>query len=311
MKLTIYKAIEKDDNMEDYILRATAAGGTVRVFAALTTQMAEEARKTHGLYPVACAALGRTMTAAAMMSLTMKGAKDTMTVQFSGTGPLGGLVVVTDSEANVRGYVHNPEVELPLKKNGKLDVGGAVGRGRLTVIKDMGLKEPYIGHVNIVTGEIAEDLTAYYAYSEQVPTAMALGVLVDVDGSVINSGGYMIQIMPGAEETTINTIEKRISEVPPVSAMLSENMSLEEILQEILGDIELKLGEKSECHYKCNCSRERMERNIYSLGPKELQDILDEIGEAEAQCHFCNKKYVFSGQDLTDMIAAHNDKSQE
>jgi len=290
--------------MEDYLLRATAANGTVRAFAGLTTNMAEEARKTHGLFPVACAALGRTMTAAAMMSLTMKGQKDTMTVQFSGTGPLGGLVVVTDSSANIRGYVHNPDVELPLKENGKLDVGGAVGRGRLTVIKDMGLKEPYIGHVNIVTGEIAEDITAYYAYSEQIPSALALGVLVDTDGSVINSGGYMIQTMPDVEDSTIDFIEKRISEMPPITALLSEGKSLEDILNMILGDLELKLGEKSQCQYKCNCSRERMERNLYSLGYKELEDILNDVGEAETHCHFCNSKYLFTGEDLKKIISS-------
>lgn len=290
--------------MEDYLLRATAANGTVRAFAALTTKMAQDARQTHGLFPVACAALGRAMTAAAMMSLTMKSEKDTMTVQFSGNGPMGGLVVVTDSAANVRGYVHNPDIELPLKENGKLDVGGAIGRGRLTVIKDLGLKEPYVGHVNIVTGEIAEDITAYYAYSEQIPTALSLGVLVDTDGAVLNSGGYMLQIMPDAEDSTIDYIEKRISEMPPITVLLSEGKSPEDILNMVLGDIEPKMGEKSECHYKCNCSRERMEMNLYSLGQKELEEILNDIGEAETQCHFCNTRYLFTGEDLKEIIGS-------
>jgi len=288
--------------MKDYLLRATAANGTVRIVAALTSEMTEEARKTHELFPVASAALGRTLTAAAMMSLSMKGEKDSLTIQFSGDGPLGGLVVVSDSKANVRGYVNNPNIDLPLNQKGKLDVGGAIGRGRLTVIMDMGLKEPYIGNVNIVTGEIAEDLAAYYAYSEQIPTAIALGVLVDVDETVLNSGGLMIQIMPDAEESTIDYIEKKVAGMQSITNMLSEGKTLEEILQMVLGDLELKIGEKSQCLYKCNCSRDRMERNIYSLGIKELEDILSEQGEAEAQCHFCNKTYIFDKDDLKEMI---------
>lgn len=288
--------------MGDYIRRATAANGTVRAFAARTTDMASEAKMTHNLSPVACAALGRAMTVSAMIAITMKGEKDSLTVQFSGDGPLGTMVVVSDSKANVRGYVNNPDVDLPLNPYGKLDVGGAIGKGRLTVIKDMGLKEPYVGHVKIVTGEVAEDLTAYYAYSEQVPTAISLGVLVDVDGSVINSGGFMIQLMPDAEERTINIIEAKISGMPPITTLLSEGKTPEDILEMILGELELKIGDEYPTNYKCNCSWERMERNIYSLGVREIEDILKEQGEAEAQCHFCNKKYLFDENDLKGMI---------
>lgn len=242
------------------------------------------------------------MTGAAMMSLTMKGENDALTIQFSGDGPMGGLVVVADSKANVRGYVYRPDIDLPLNSIGKLDVGGAIGKGRLTVIKDMGLKEPYVGNVKIVTGEIAEDLTAYFAYSEQTPTAIALGVLVDIDGSVINSGGFMVQLMPDADEKTISVIESKIGSLAPITTLLLEGKTLEDILEMILGELELKFIDEYPTSYKCNCSRERMERNITSLGIKELEDILKEQGEAEAQCHFCNKTYLFDKNDLSEII---------
>lgn len=288
--------------MKDYIIRATAAKGTVRAFAAVTSKLVDEAREIHGLYPIPCAALGRTLTVAAMMSLTLKGENDALTVQFSGDGPLGGLVVVTDAKANVRGYVNNPTVDLPNNSQGKLNVGAAIGKGRLNVIKDIGLRDCYNGHVRIVTGEIAEDLTAYYAYSEQIPTAISLGVLINKDGTVINSGGFMIQLMPDASETTIQKIEEKISELSSVTTLLLEGKSPEDILELVLGELELKLGERSDCAYKCNCSRERMERNLISLGVQELKDILTEQAEAETQCHFCNSKYLFNKADLTEMI---------
>ncbi|MGI6777808.1 MAG: Hsp33 family molecular chaperone HslO [Acetivibrionales bacterium] len=289
--------------MKDYIIRATAADTTVRAFAAVTSRMAEDARKIHKLSPIASAALGRTLTAASMMSRQLKGEKDTITIQIKGEGPMGGIVVVTDSEANVRGYVYNPDVYLPLNDKGKLDISGAIGKnGYLNVIKDMGLKEPYIGYVQLVSGEIAEDLAYYFANSEQVPSVVALGVLIGKDGSVSNSGGYIIQLMPGAEDGIIDFLEKKINSLPPVTALLSEAKSPEQILDLILGEKGLKIVEKIPTRFVCNCSRERMERNLISLGRQELIEILDDQGKAEVQCHFCNTKYHFAKVDLQRLI---------
>lgn len=290
--------------MKDYIVRATAAEGAVRAFAAVTTDMVNEAREIHSLSPIACAALGRTITGSAMMAKLLKGDNDTLTIQIKGDGPLGGIVAVTDSKSNVRGYVFNPNVELPLNSQGKLDVSKAIGKGYLNVIKDMGLKEPYIGYVKLVSGEIAEDFAYYFAYSEQVPTIVALGVLVDADGSVLNSGGYMIQLMPDAGEDIIDFLENKVSLLPSVTAMLSEGKTPEEILEAVLGEKSLKFFDKSPCSFNCNCSRERMERNILSLGKSEIMDIINEQGDAETQCHFCNSKYHFSREELTKLVEA-------
>lgn len=289
--------------MEDYIVSATAAGGTVRAFAATTTSMVKEAKELHGLSMVASAALGRTMTGGAIMSKMLKGEKDTITIQIKGNGPLGGVVVVGDSKANIRGYVYNSQIELPLNDIGKLDVGGAVGKeGYMNVIKDLGLKEPYIGYVDLVTGEIGDDLAYYFAYSEQVPSVVALGVLVDTDGSIINAGGYIIQLMPGAEEGLISYIENTINAIPTVSQLLAYGESPEGILDIIFGDRDLKISEKTPCRFMCNCSRERMERNLISIGKDEIQGIIDEQHGAELQCHFCNKKYHFSEEELLGLI---------
>jgi molecular chaperone Hsp33 len=285
--------------MEDYILRATACDGTIRAVAAVTTNMVREAQNIHGLTPVASAALGRTMTAAALMSRFLKGSKDTLTIQIKGDGPLGGIVVVTDSDANVRGYVNNPLVYLPLNEMGKLDVAGAVGRtGYLNVIKDMGLKEPYIGYVDLVSGEIAEDITYYFAYSEQTPSVVALGVLTNSTDIISASGGFIIQLMPGVDEGAIDMIEGKLASLPAVTTLLSEGKTPEDILNMILEGKNLKIVEKAGCRYRCNCSRERMERNIMSLGKKELVSIANEQHGAEAQCHFCNSKYWFTEQEL-------------
>ncbi len=289
--------------MQDYIIRATAAEGTVRAFAAATTDMAGKAMEIHGLSPLAAAALGRTMTAAAMMSQTLKGERDTLTIQIKSDGPLGGIVVVSGTNANVRGYVHNPGVYLPLNRSGKFDVSGAIGKnGYLNVIKDFGLKEPYIGYVDLVSGEIAEDIAYYFAYSEQVPSIVALGVLVDTDGTVMNSGGFIIQLMPGAEDDMIGFLENRVKEIPSVTALLADGKTPEDILDMVLGEKGLNISGRTSCGFQCNCSRERMERNIISLGKAEIMSIIEDQHNAEVQCHFCNKKYMFREEDLLSLL---------
>ncbi|HHV28499.1 Hsp33 family molecular chaperone HslO [Acetivibrio mesophilus] len=288
--------------MKDYIVRATAGEGTIRAVAAVTTNMVKDSQKVHGLSPLATVALGRTMTAAAMMSTTLKEEKAAITVQIKGDGPIGGIVVVSDSSANIKGYVHNPLVYLPLNSQGKYDVAGAVGSGYLNVIKDLGLKEPYIGYVDLVSGEIAEDITYYYVYSEQIPTVTALGVLTNATQIVVSSGGFILQLMPGADEETITFIENKINSIPPVSELLAQGKTPEEILEMILSEKDIKIIDKSPCRYFCNCSRERMERNILSLGKNEIMSLINENHGAEAQCHFCNEKYQFSEQDLLNLI---------
>lgn len=294
---------EKEFCMEDYIITATAAGATVRVFAAVTTNMVREAQETHGLTPVTTAALGRTITATAIMSKMLKGEKDSLTVQIKGDGPIGGIVAVSDCNANVRGYVYNPEVSIPLKSNGKLDVSGAVGeKGYMNVIRDLGLKEPYIGYVHLVSGEIGEDIAYYYASSEQIPTVVALGVLIDTDYSVLQAGGYLIQLMPDADEKIINYIENTVASIPSISSLLYNGEAPEGILDIIFGEKDLKIIGKSPCKYVCNCSKDRMERNIISLGKKEILSIIEEQHEAEVQCHFCNKKYLITEEELLALI---------
>lgn len=290
--------------MKDYIIRATAAQGTVRAFAAITTELVDKASKVHGLSPIATAALGRTLTGAAMMSRMSKGEKDLLTIQIKGDGPLGGIVVTSDSSANVRGYVYNPNVDLPLNDHGKLDIRTAVGYGYINVIKDMGLKEPYIGFADLVSGEIADDLTYYFATSEQVPSTVALGVLVDASG-VISSGGFIIQLMPGAEEETVEKLEKRLIGFPPISKLLAQGTSPEQILEMLLDEMDPRIIEKVPCNFKCNCSRDRMERNLISIGKKDLLEILEDGQGAELQCHFCNTKYNFTHQDI-EMLLKEN-----
>lgn len=289
--------------MEDYIIRAIAAGGTVRAFSAVTTNIVREARETHELSPIASAALGRTLTAAAIMSRLLEGARDTLTIQIKGEGPLGGIVVVSDSESNVRGYVYNPQVYLPLNEKGKFDVSGAIGKnGYLNVIRDLGLKEPYIGYVNLASGEIGDDIAYYYAFSEQIPSVVSLGVLIDKDESILNAGGFIIQLMPGADDEIIGFLEDRINSIPSVTQLLSDGKTPEDILEMILGEKELKIVEKYPCKYVCNCSRERMERNVISLGRDEINEIISEQHGAELRCHFCNKKYQFSESELKGLI---------
>ncbi len=285
--------------MQDQIVRATAASGGVRAFAAVTTGIVQEAHKIHGTSGVASAALGRTLTAAAMMARMFKSEKDVLTIQIKGNGPLGGIIAVSDYQANVRGYVYNPEVYLPLNETGKFDVASAVGKeGYLNVIKDLGLKEPYVGYVDLVSGEIGEDLAYYYAYSEQIPTVVSLGVLVAPDESIIAAGGYIIQLMPGAEESLVEFIEEKVLLTDSITYMLSEGLDASAVLERLLGEKELEITETLQCKYLCNCSRDRMERNLISLGAKELLEMAEEEHGAELQCHFCSKKYYFNEEEL-------------
>lgn len=287
--------------MNDYIVRVTAAEGTVRAFASVSTELVEKARQIHGLSPIATSALGRTLTAAGMMSKMLKGDKDKLTIQIKGDGPLGGIVVASDSKANVRGYVHNPSVDLPLTERGKLDIRTAVGYGHINVIKDMGLKEPYVGFSDLVSGEIADDLTYYFATSEQVPSTVSLGVLVDASG-VKCAGGFIIQLMPGTEEEVIEKLEERLIGFPPISKLLSEGTTPEEILERLLDGMDPKVIEKVPCSFTCTCSRDRMERNLISIGKDDLLEILEDGKGAELHCHFCNTKYNFTHNDIEKLV---------
>lgn len=289
--------------MSDILLRGNSIDGAVRVFVAVTTDLVNEAHRIHHTYPVATAALGRTLTAAAIIGAGLKNETDTTTIQLKGDGPLGSIVAVTDSKSHVRGYVVNPYVDLPLNKKGKLDVGGAVGKGYLNVIRDLGMKEPYAGQVPIVTGEIAEDLTYYFARSEQIPTAIALGVLVDTDNSAKAAGGFMIQLMPEATEDIAVKIEEKMKTIEPVTKMIESGMSAEEIFFHITEDFDMLMENKGiEPKYECKCSRERMERALISIGKKELEDIIKEQGEAELTCQFCDNKYKFSKSELEKLL---------
>lgn len=289
--------------MKDYIIRATAADGYIRAFSARTTDMVEAARRQHNLSPVACAALGRTMTAASMMAIDLQGERDSLSIIIKGGGPIGGVVVVASAGGRIKGYVDNPFVDLPLNEKGKLDVGGAVGTdGKLTVIKDYKLKEPYIGQVDIVTGEIAEDITYYFAVSEQQPSVTSLGVLVNPDLTINSSGGFIIQPMPGAPDELIDHIEVKLEDIAPISSQISHGMTPEEVLEDILGEYNLKLNERLDTVFHCDCNRERLESVLISLGREELEDILKKDGKAELICHYCNKKYLFNSEDLKRLI---------
>ena len=289
--------------MGDYIIRATAAGGQIRAFASTTRELAEEARRAHNTSPVATAALGRLLTAAGMMGITMKGEDDLLTIKIQGDGPIGGLTVTADSAGNVKGYVFNPDVMLPPNEKGKLDVGGALGVGVLSVIKDIGLKEPYVGQTILVTGEIAEDLTYYYATSEQTPSSIALGVLMNKNNTVRQAGGFMIQMMPGASDEIIDRLEARLKEITSITALLDEGNTPEMVLDHILGDMDLEINEKISTRFYCNCSKERVEKALISTGKKELQEMIDDGKTIEVNCHFCFFSYCFSVEELEELLA--------
>ncbi|MCJ7856862.1 Hsp33 family molecular chaperone HslO [Lachnospiraceae bacterium NSJ-143] len=288
--------------MEDYILRATAANGSIRAFAAISSNTVEKARQIHNTSPVASAALGRMLTAAAIMGIMLKSEKDRLTLQITGDGPLKGILVTSDRFANVKGYAVNPYTELPLRPDGKLDVGGAVGNGSLRVIKDIGLKEPYSGSIELISGEIADDITYYYAASEQIPSSVGLGVLVDTDLSIKHAGGFIIQLMPGADDELVEKLEKKLLTIPYITDMLDSGYNAEKILQAILGDMGLEILDRVPVAYKCDCSRARVEQALISLGKKELSQIIDEDKKAELTCHFCNKVYNFDESELKKLL---------
>ena len=287
--------------MKDYIVRATAANNQVRAFAATTKTVVETARQHHNTSPVATAALGRLLTAGAMMGSMMKNEKDMLTLQIKADGPLQGITVTADSAANVKGYVGNPDVMLP-PKNGKLDVGGAVGIGLLNVIKDMGLKEPYVGQTILVTSEIAEDLTYYYANSEQIPSSVGLGVLMEKNNTVKCAGGFIIQLMPFAEEKTIAQIEENLKNVTSVAAMLDKGYTPEQILEELLGNLGVEITDTIPTQFYCNCSKERVEHAVASIGRKDIQEMIDDGKDIEVKCHFCNSAYNYSVEDLKNIL---------
>ena len=286
----------------DYMLRATAANGLIRAFAVTNKEMVETARVAHNTAPVVTAALGRTMAAGAMMGIMMKGDKDVLTIHIDGTGPMRGLNVTADSHGNVKGYPFNADVELPPNALGKLDVGGAVGMGQLVVIKDLGLKDPYVGQCQLQTGEIAEDITYYFAMSEQVPSSVGLGVLVDKDLSVRQAGGFIIQLMPDVTDEVIDALESRLTSLRTVTNMLDAGMSPEDILEEILGGLELEILEKIPVNFYCDCNKEKVSRAIASIDKKDIQSMIDDNEPIEVKCQFCNKAYGFSVDDLKEMI---------
>lgn len=284
--------------MNDHIVRATAADTGIRAFACTTKNLVEKARQAHNTSPVVTAALGRLLSAGAMMGSMLKGEKDLLTLQMKGDGPVKGLVVTADPRGCVKGYAHVPDVILPANAIGKLDVGGAVGKGYLSVIKDMGLKEPYVGQTELQTGEIAEDLTYYFAVSEQIPSCVGLGVLMERDNTVRQAGGFIVQLMPFTEESIIRRLEENLKKIPSVTAMLDGGDSPERMLERVLEGLEPKMTDTLPCRFQCNCDKTRVERALISLGRKELQDMIDEGREIEVNCHFCARDYLFTVEEL-------------
>ena len=286
----------------DYMIRATAAKGQIRAFAATTRETVEYARAAHNTSPVATAALGRLLTGSVMMGAMMKGEKDLLTIKVEGDGPMGGMTVTADSKGNVKGYAFHPEIMLPPNEKGKLDVGGALGIGVLTVIKDMGMKEPYVGQTILVTGEIAEDLTYYFANSEQTPSSVALGVLMNRENTVRQAGGFILQMMPGVSEEVVSGLEKRLSEIVSVTALLDEGRTPEEILKYVLGDLDLEILDRMPVRFFCNCSKERIEKALVSVGRQELQQMIDEGKTIEVNCHFCGRHYPVTVEELKGLF---------
>ena len=288
--------------MNDYIIRAIAANDQIRAFAAVTTETVEEARKDHNTSPVATAALGRLLTAGAMMGTMMKGDKDILTLQIKAGGPLEGITVTADSKGRVKGYVGNPNVCIPANSKGKLDVAGAVGVGFMNVIKDMGLKEPYVGQVALQTSEIAEDLTYYFATSEQVPSAVGLGVLMNKDNTVRQACGFIVQLMPFAEESTIAKLEENVQKITSVTSLLEEGHTPESLLEKVLDGFDMEINEKIPTEFYCNCSRDRVEKALISIGRKELNEMIQEGKPIEMNCHFCNHNYEFTVEELKEIL---------
>ncbi len=288
--------------MKDYIVRATAGNGQIRAFAATTKEVVEKARQAHNTSPVATAALGRLLTGGAMMGSMMKNDTDMLTIQIKCDGPIKGLTVTADRHGNVKGYVENPNVMLPPNKQGKLDVAGALDLGVLSVIKDMGLKEPYVGQTILQTSEIAEDLTYYFATSEQVPSSVGLGVLMEKDNTVKQAGGFIVQVMPFVEEEVLAKLEENIKKISSVTAMLDKGYTPENILEEVLEGLEVEFTDTVPTQFYCNCTKERVEKAIISIGKKDIQEMIDDGKEIEVNCHFCNTNYTFSVEELKEML---------
>lgn len=291
--------------MPDHIIRMLAKDAPLKASAITGRELVERARQIHKTLPTTTAALGRVLMGCSMLGNQLKEEKGAVTVQFKGGGPIGTVLAVSDCTGNVRGYAQNPDTDLPRRTDGKLDVGAAVGTdGFLTVIKDIGLKEPYVGTVSLLSGEIADDLTAYFAESEQVPTACALGVLVDRDQSVLCAGGYLIQLLPGADDSVIERVERRVMEVGPVTNALRDGVSARALLEKVLCDFDMEVVEESAVEYRCYCSRERVERALISMGREELSALIAEQGKAELTCQFCDRLYDFSKEELEMLLAS-------
>lgn len=288
--------------MKDYLVRATAADAQIRAFAATTRQMVETARQKHDTSPVVTAALGRLLTAGSMMGSMLKGEEDLLTLQVTGDGPMGGMTVTADSKGYVKGYANEPQVILPANSQGKLDVGGAVGSGILRVIQDSGLKDPYVGQTVLQTGEIAEDLTYYFATSEQVPSSVGLGVLMERDNTVRQAGGFIVQLMPFAEEETISRLEQNLGKIRSVTSMLDEGLTPEELLGLVLEGMDIQFRDTCEVEFSCSCSKERVEKALISIGREEIDKMIADGEPIEVKCHFCNKGYQFSVQELEEIV---------
>jgi len=287
--------------MTDYIVRATAANAQIRAFACTTKNLVEYARSAHNTSPVVTAALGRLLSAGAMMGSMLKGEKDLLTLQIKGDGPVNGITVTADSSANVKGYANVPDVIIPANAIGKLDVSGAIGQGMLSVIKDMGLKEPYVGQTVLQTGEIAEDLTYYFLTSEQIPSSVGLGVLMERDNTVKQAGGFIIQLMPFAEDAVIDKLEENLSKISSVTAMLDAGNTPEQMLEILLQGLDVEFTDTMPTAFSCNCDKKRVEKALISVGKQELKDMIDDGEEIEVNCHFCNTHYKFSVDELKDL----------
>ncbi len=288
--------------MEDYIIRGLAFNDEVRFFAAYTKNICEESRNIHGTSPICTAALGRLLTAGAMMGSMCKNDTDLITIQIKGDGPAKGLTVTADAKANVKGIIYNPIVTLPANEAKHLNVGGAIGHGSLSVIKDIGMKDPYVGQTQLVSGEVAEDLTYYFAVSEQIPTSVGLGVLMTKENTVEHAGGFIIQLLPFASSETVNLLEERLGKVKSVTEFFKEGKSVEEMMKEILGD-DMRIEDKIPTQYKCNCSRERVKKALISIGKKEIESMVEEGKPVTLNCDFCNTEYTFEIEELKEILA--------
>ena len=293
--------------MSDYMVRATAADGAIRAFAVTSKELVEEAKNRHGTCPIMTAALGRLLSAGVMMGSMMKGEKDLLTLQIQGDGPGGGLTVTADASGHVKGYPHVAVIDLPVNDQGKLNVGGAMGNGTLRVIKDLGLKEPYIGQAALQTGEIAEDLTYYFAVSEQVPSSVGLGVLMNKDNTVRQAGGFIIQLMPFVEDEVIEKLENNLKSLEPVTTMLDRGFTPERMLEEVLQGFEVTVNDTMPVSFYCNCSKERVTKALISIGADKMQEMIDDGEPVSINCHFCNTDYTFEIDELKEIVRCSKD----